>query len=49
MSEKYEIERFNGNNFSLWKVKMKIILRKDNCLAVIEEKPCTSPIKSGRK
>ena len=38
MAAKYEIERFNGNNFSLWKMKMKAILRKNNCLAAIGEK-----------
>ncbi|KAH9689185.1 hypothetical protein KPL70_015411 [Citrus sinensis] len=38
MAAKYEIEKFNGNNFSLWKIKMKAILRKNNCLAAIGEK-----------
>ena len=33
----YEIEKFNGNKFSLWKMKMKDVLRKNNCLAVIGE------------
>ena len=37
MTTKYEIEKFNGNNFSLWKIKMKVVLRKNNCLAVIGE------------
>jgi hypothetical protein len=35
MTAKYEIERFNGSNFSLWKMRIKAILRKDNCLAAI--------------
>ena len=35
---KFEIEKFNGSNFSLWKLKIKAILRKDNCLAAISEK-----------
>ena len=35
MVAKYEIEKFKGRNFSLWKLKMKAILRKDNCLAAI--------------
>nr|GEY10698.1 retrovirus-related Pol polyprotein from transposon TNT 1-94 [Tanacetum cinerariifolium] len=39
MAAKYEIEKFNGNNFSLWKLKMKTILRKDKCLAAIGERP----------
>ena len=39
MAAKYEIEKFNGNNFSMWKLKMKAILMKDNCLAAIEERP----------
>lgn len=38
MTAKYEIEKFNESNFSLWKVKIKAILRKDNCLAAIEDK-----------
>ncbi|XP_058734825.1 uncharacterized protein LOC131606667 [Vicia villosa] len=36
MATKFEIEKFNGSNFSLWKLKMKAILRKDNCLPAIE-------------
>ena len=36
MATKFEIEKFNGNNFSLWKLKIKAILRKDNCLLAIE-------------
>ena len=39
MATKYEIEKFNGKNFSLWKMKMKAILRKDNCLAAIGDRP----------
>ncbi|KAF7827077.1 Retrovirus-related Pol polyprotein from transposon TNT 1-94 [Senna tora] len=38
MAAKYEIEKFNGKKFSLWKLKMKAILRKDNCLSAIEDK-----------
>nr|GEW78970.1 Gag-Pol polyprotein [Tanacetum cinerariifolium] len=39
MATKYEIEKLNGNNFSLWKLKMKAILRNDKCLAAISERP----------
>ena len=39
MAAKYEIEKFNESNFSLWKLKMKAILRKDNCLVVIKRRP----------
>ncbi|GJZ60286.1 hypothetical protein Tco_0616102 [Tanacetum coccineum] len=39
MATKFEIEKFNGNNFSLWKLKMKAILTKDKCLAAIGERP----------
>ena len=39
MAAKYKIEKFNRNKFSLWKMKMKAVLRKNNCLAVIGEKP----------
>ncbi|GKD09664.1 gag-pol polyprotein [Tanacetum coccineum] len=39
MAVKFKIEKFNGNNFSLWKLKMKAILRKDKCLAAIGERP----------
>ena len=39
MATKYEIEKFNGNNFSLWKMRIKVVLRKDNCLAVIGDRP----------
>ena len=39
MAAKYEIKRFNGSNFSLWKMRIKTILRKDNCLAAIRYRP----------
>ncbi|KAE8707674.1 hypothetical protein F3Y22_tig00110377pilonHSYRG00029 [Hibiscus syriacus] len=39
MATKFDIEKFNGRNFSLWKLKMKAILRKDGCLAAINERP----------
>ncbi|GKA47032.1 gag-pol polyprotein [Tanacetum coccineum] len=38
MAAKSEIKKFNGNNFSLWKLKMKAIFRKDKCLAAISER-----------
>ena len=38
MAVKYEIEKFNENNFSLWKMKMNAILRKNNYLTAIEER-----------
>ena len=38
MAAKYEIERFKSN-FSLWKMRIKAILRKDNCLAAIGDRP----------
>ncbi|GJZ37700.1 hypothetical protein Tco_0583891 [Tanacetum coccineum] len=38
MAAKFEIKKFNGNNFSLWKLKMNAILRKDKCLAAIGER-----------
>lgn len=41
MAAKFEIEKFNGSNFSLWKLKIKAVLRKDNCLAAISERPTT--------
>jgi hypothetical protein len=37
MAAKYEIERFSGRNFSLWKMRIKAILR--NCLAIIGDRP----------
>ena len=39
MATKYEIEKFNGSNFSLWKMRIKAILRKDNCLTAIGDRP----------
>ena len=39
MAVKFEIEKFNGSNFRLWKMKMKGILRKENCLEAIGEIP----------
>ena len=36
---KYEIEKFTENKFSLWKIKMKALLRKNNCLVAIGERP----------
>ncbi|KAE8702857.1 Detected protein of unknown function [Hibiscus syriacus] len=39
MATKFDIEKFNRRNFSLWKLKMKAILRKDGCLAAISERP----------
>ncbi|KAE8655608.1 F-box family protein, putative isoform 2 [Hibiscus syriacus] len=39
MTTKFDIEKFNGRNFSLWKLKMKVILRKDGSLAAINERP----------
>ncbi|KAE8716977.1 cytochrome P450 71A9-like [Hibiscus syriacus] len=39
MATKFDIEKFNGRNFSLWKLKMKAILRKDGYLAAISERP----------
>ena len=39
MAAKFEIQKFNGSNFSLWKMKIKAVLRKDNCLAAIDKRP----------
>ena len=39
MAAKYEIEKFSGSNFSLWKLKMKALLRKDHCIVAIEVRP----------
>ncbi|GJV06768.1 hypothetical protein Tco_1344424 [Tanacetum coccineum] len=39
MAAKFEIEKFSGNNFSSWKLKMNANLRKDKCLAAIGERP----------
>ena len=38
MAMKFEIEKFNGSNFRLSKMKMKVILRKENYLETIEER-----------
>ena len=35
----YKMEKFNGGNFSIWKMRMRAILVKDKCLAAITEKP----------
>ncbi|KAE8657742.1 hypothetical protein F3Y22_tig00116983pilonHSYRG00074 [Hibiscus syriacus] len=39
MATEFDIEKLNGRNFSLWKLKMKAIMRKDGCLAAISESP----------
>ncbi|KAA0061179.1 Gag-Pol [Cucumis melo var. makuwa] len=39
MAVHFEIEKFNETNFSLWKLKMKVVLRKDNCLEVVDKRP----------
>ena len=39
MAGKYDIEKFNGRNFSLWKMRIKALLRKDNCLEAITGRP----------
>ncbi|KAE8704116.1 hypothetical protein F3Y22_tig00110461pilonHSYRG00160 [Hibiscus syriacus] len=39
MATKFDIEKFNGRNFLLWKLKMNVILRKDGYLAAISERP----------
>nr|AFK43115.1 unknown [Lotus japonicus] len=39
MAAKFEIPKFSGSNFSLWKLKIKAILRKDNCLPEIDGRP----------
>ena len=39
MTAKYEIEKFNGSNFSPCKMKMRAILRKNMCLEAIGERP----------
>nr|GEY89206.1 BTB/POZ domain-containing protein At2g30600 [Tanacetum cinerariifolium] len=38
MAVKCEIEKLSGNNFSLWKLKMKAILKNDKSLAAISER-----------
>ena len=39
MAAKYEIEKSDENNFLLWKMKTRVILRKNNYLAAIGERP----------
>ena len=39
MVTKYDIEKFNGNNFLLWKMRIKAVLRKYNCLVAIGDRP----------
>ena len=39
ITTKFEREKCNWSNFSLWKPKIKTILKKDNCLMEIEGKP----------
>ncbi|KAK0599716.1 hypothetical protein LWI29_007942 [Acer saccharum] len=39
MATKFKIEKFNGSNFSLWKIKIRAILLKDNCLLAIGDRP----------
>jgi len=39
MTTKYEVKKFNENNFLLWKLKIKIILRKENYTYAIGERP----------
>lgn len=39
MATKYEIEKFNRNNFSLCKMRIKSVLRKENCLVTIGDRP----------
>ncbi|KAK6925927.1 Glycoside hydrolase family 18, catalytic domain [Dillenia turbinata] len=39
MATKCEIEKFNGNNLSSWKMRIKAVLRKDNCLIAIGDRP----------
>ncbi|KAK0603834.1 hypothetical protein LWI29_009143 [Acer saccharum] len=39
MATKFKIEKFNGGNFLLWKMKMREILMKDNCLLAIGDRP----------
>lgn len=36
--KKYEIHKLNINNFSLWKVNLNVILRKNNYLVAIGER-----------
>jgi len=46
MAAKFEIEKFNGRNFSLWKLKIRAILKKDNCLDAIDGRTAD---KSGKR
>ena len=39
MATKFEIEKFSRSNVFLWKLKIKTILRKPNCLDTIEGRP----------
>jgi len=39
MAARYEIQKFNESNFFLWKLKIKAIMRKDNCVTAIEGRP----------
>lgn len=39
MATKFDIEKFNGSNFSIWKLKINAILRNDGCLPAIEGRP----------
>jgi len=39
MTTIFEIEKFNERLFSHWKLKIRAILRKDNCLDVIDGRP----------
>ena len=38
MVAKFEIQKFNESNFSPWKMKIKAVLRKDNCLVAIDKR-----------
>ena len=35
----YKMEKFNGRNFLIWKMRMRAILVKDKCLAAIVNRP----------
>ena len=50
MATKFEIQKFNWNNFSLWKMKIKAVLMKYNCIAAIDKrsKESTVRISSGK-
>ena len=39
MATKFKIKEFSEINFLWWKLKMKAILRKDNCQVAISERP----------